>query len=180
MRLVGLEALRDRAVGDLAFDRLDGDRVLVDVERAGRFARRRTDAAGEFREIVRRMQVARGFFPVAAIDEVVPVRNLVVDRATCRRTGDAAGAVTIGYAAIHAARRLFADFLFRQRQQEFVPMLHALRDRLIVAILTLDFEKPSDLTHTYSAACIVAAFSLAISASARRYSTGITLRNSGR
>ena len=59
-------------------------------------------------------------------------------------------------------------------------MLYALRDRLIVAVLALDFQKPGDLTHTYSAACIVAAFSFAISASARRYSTGITLRNSGR
>ena len=88
--------------------------------------------------------------------------------------------MAIRHAAIHAARRLVPDILFRQRQHEFVPMLYALRDRLVVAILTLDFEKPGDLTHTYSAACIVAAFSLAISASARRYSTGITLRNSGR
>ena len=68
LRFVGLEPLRDRTVGDLAFDRFDGDRVLVDVERAGRFARRRTDAAGNLREIVRRMQIARGFFPVAAVD----------------------------------------------------------------------------------------------------------------
>ena len=68
-----------------------------------------------------------------------------------------------------------------QRQHEFVPMLDALRDRLVVAVLALDFEKAGDLAHTYySAACIVAAFSFAISASARRYSTGITLRNSGR
>ena len=53
-------------------------------------------------------------------------------------------------------------------------MLDALRDRLVVAILTLDFQKASDLAHLYSAACIAAAFSLAMSASARRYSTGIT------
>ena len=90
-RNVGLQALRDGAVGDLAFDGLDGDRIVVDVERAGRFARRRTDAAGEFREIVGRVQVARGFVPVAAIDQIVPVRNLVVDRAAGRRAGDAAG-----------------------------------------------------------------------------------------
>ena len=46
--------------------------------------------------------------------------------------------------------------------------------------MVFDLEKTGDLAHTYSAACIVAAFSFAISASARRYSTGITLRNSGR
>ena len=88
--------------------------------------------------------------------------------------------MAIRHAAIHAPRRLVADIFFRKRQHEFVPMLYAFRDRLIVAILALDFQKPGDLTHTYSAACIVAAFSFAISASARRYSTGITLRNSGR
>ena len=65
---------------------LDGDRVVVDVERAGRLARRRADAAGDLGKIVGRVQVARGLVPVAAIDEVVPVRDLVVDRAA-RRAG---------------------------------------------------------------------------------------------
>src|SRR5581483_6845128 len=120
------------------------------------------------------VQVARRLVPVAAIDEVVPVRDLVVDRAAGRRIGDDVGAVAIGHAAIHAARGLLAHRRFRKRQHEFVPMLHALRDRLVVAVLTFDLEKAGDLAHTYSAACIAAAFSLAISARARRYSTGIT------
>ena len=88
--------------------------------------------------------------------------------------------MAIRHAAIHAARGLLAQLLLGQRQHEFVPMLDALRDRLVVAVLALDFEKAGDLAHLYSAACIAAAFSFAISASARRYSTGITLRNSGR
>jgi len=50
----------------------------------------------------------------------------------------------------------------------------------IIAIVVFDLEKTGDLAHSYSAACIVAAFSFAISTSARRYSTGITLRNNGR
>jgi hypothetical protein len=33
-RRLGLEAVGDGAVGDCAFDRLDGDGVVVDVERA--------------------------------------------------------------------------------------------------------------------------------------------------
>ncbi len=106
-----LQALRDGAVGDLAFDGLDGDRVVVDVERAGRLARRRADAAGEVRKIIGRVQVARGFFPVAAIDQIVPVRNLVVDRAAGRHVGKKLGAVAVGHAAIHAARGLIAHFL---------------------------------------------------------------------
>src|SRR5262245_12219855 len=94
------------------------------------------------------MQIARGFLPVAAVDQIVPVRNLIVDRATGRRAGDATGAMTIGHATIHAARGLIAELFFRKRQHEFVPMLHALRDGLVVSILTLDFKKPGDLAHT--------------------------------
>jgi hypothetical protein len=45
-------------VDDRAFDGLDGDRVVVDVERAGGFARRRTYAARKLREIIGRVQVA--------------------------------------------------------------------------------------------------------------------------
>src|SRR6185312_11714152 len=76
------------------------------------------------------------------------VRNLVIDRAAGRRTGDPAGAVAVGYAAIHATRGLIADLLFRKRQNELVPMLDALLDRLVVTVLALDFQKPGDLTHT--------------------------------
>lgn len=126
------------------------------------------------------MQIARGFVPISAVDQIVPVRDLVVDGATGGRTGNATCAVAIRHATVHAARRLLANLLFGKRQDEFTPMFDALRDRLIVAILAFNFQKAGDLTHTYSAACIVAAFSFAISASARRYSTGITFRNSGR
>ena len=146
-RDVGLEALRNGAVGDLAFDRLDGDRVVVDIERAGRFARRRADAAGEFRKIVGRVQVARGFVPVAAIDQIVPVRDLVVDRTAGRRIGEELRAMAIGHAAIHATRRLVAHFLFRQRQNELMPMLDTLLDRRVFAVVAVDFEKPGDLAH---------------------------------
>ena len=79
-----------------------------------------------------RVQVARGLLPVAAIDEVVPVRDLVVHRAAGRRAGDDVGAVAIGDAAIHAARGLGARLLLRQRQHELAPMLDALLDRLVV------------------------------------------------
>ncbi len=131
-------AALDRPVDDRAFDGLDGDRVVVDVERAGRLARRRADAAGDFREIVGREQIARGLFPVAAIDEIVPVRDLVVDRAAV---------VTIRNAAIHAARGLLARFLFRQRQDEFAIIPDPLLDRRVIAILAFEFEKAGDLTH---------------------------------
>ena len=52
------------AVDDRFFDQLDGDRRLVDAQHAGRFARRRADAPGKLREIIRGMQDANRFLPV--------------------------------------------------------------------------------------------------------------------
>src|SRR6476620_4376411 len=135
------------AVDDRAFDGLDGDRVVVDVERAGGLARRRTDAPGELRKIIGRVQVARGLFPVVLIDEVVEVGDLVVDRAAGRARRHRAGAVAIGDAAIHAARGLVARVLFGQRYDEFLVVLHTLGDRRVLAVVPLDLEKTSDLAH---------------------------------
>src|SRR6201999_1352059 len=140
------------AVDDGAFDGLDGDRVVVDVQRAGRLARRGTDTAGELREIVGRVQVARGLFPVALIDEVVEVGDLVVDRAARRARRHRPGAVAIGNAAIHAARGLVARLFLRKRNDEFVVVLHALGDRRVLAVVALDFQKTRDLAHSNSPA----------------------------
>ena len=71
--------------------------VVVDVERAGGLARRRAHAARHLGEVVGGVQVERRRLPLVAVDEVVPVRDLVVDRAAV---------VAVGDAAVHAARRL--------------------------------------------------------------------------
>ena len=69
------------AIDDGAFHRLDGDGDVLEVQRARGLARRRADAARELREVVGGVQVARRLFPVAAIDQIVPVGDLVVDGA---------------------------------------------------------------------------------------------------
>src|SRR5262249_12596796 len=159
--------------GDCAFDGLDGDRDVLDVERAGGFARRRADTAGHLREVVGGVQIARRLLPVAGIDEIVPIGDLVVDRAA---------GVIIRNPAIHAARGLLTRFLLGQRLHELAPMANPLFDRLVVAVVALELEKTGDLAHYAPAAnnrggCDSCAF---ISASARRYSIGMTLRNLGR
>ncbi len=53
-------ALVPGAVDDRQLDLLDGDRVGVDGQDAGRFARRRAQPAGELREVVRRVQTLDG------------------------------------------------------------------------------------------------------------------------
>src|SRR5262249_39109955 len=103
------------------------------------FARGRTDAAGELGKIVGRMQVARRLLPRARIDKVVPVGDLVVDRAS---------GVTIRDAATHAARRLLTGFSLRQRSDELAPMTNALLDRFVVPVVAFEFQKAGHLTHS--------------------------------
>ncbi len=131
-------AVLDRLVGNGALDGFDGHGHVVDVERAGGFARRRADAPGDLRKIVRRVEIARGFSPLAVEDEVVPIGDLVVDRAAV---------VTIGDAAIHAAAGLRLDVLLWQRFDELAPMFHALGDRLIAPVGALEVHEAGDLAH---------------------------------
>src|SRR4029079_13057704 len=138
-RRLGLDpALLEGAIGNRAFDRLDGHRIVFDVERAGGLARRRTDAPGDFRKIIGGVEIARGFLPVAAIHQVVPVRDLVVYRTA---------GVTIRNVAIHAARGLVRILLVGQGEDEFAPMPDALLDRLVVTVAALELEKAGDLAH---------------------------------
>jgi hypothetical protein len=99
------------AVDDGVLDALDAHRVVVDVERAGGLAGRRADAAGELGEVVGLVQHLDGVLPVAAVHQVVEVRDDVVDRAA---------AVAERRAAVHAARALhLACSAFRPMTNSF-------------------------------------------------------------
>ena len=136
---LGLEpAFAPGAVDDRAFDRLDRHRRVLQVERAGGLARRRADAAGEFGEIVGAVQVARGLLPVVAIDQIVPVGDLVVHRTAV---------VTIGNAAVHAARGLIARRLFAERQDEFAIVADAVGRGRVAPIRPIDFHEAGHLAH---------------------------------
>ena len=83
-------ALAPCPVDDLDLDLLDGDRVGVDAEHAGRLARRRAQPPGELGEVVRGVEALDGIVPVVAVDEVVPVRDQVAERAAVVAERDAA------------------------------------------------------------------------------------------
>ena len=124
-------------------------------------------------KVVRRMQVARRPFPVAGVDEIVPVGDLVVHRA-------AGGAVAIGNAAIHAARRLLLQIVVVEGQGELAEVPHAIARELVLLLLPVVFEEACDLAHDAVCAPYSAAWSVrkrSISCKARRYSTGITFTN---
>ena len=128
-------ALLPAAIDDRAFDRFDGHRIVVDVERARGLAGRGADAAGEFGEVVGRVQHVERVLPAVAADQLVPVGDQVVDRTAVVAERDA---------AIHAARALLAHLGRRQRQDELLPRLEARLDLLVRPILALDLEEALD------------------------------------
>src|SRR4029077_13289970 len=96
------------------------------------------DAAGEFRKIVGRVQCHQRLAPLVAIDQIVPVRDQIVDRAALMTERDA---------AIHAARRLGTQYWLRKGFDKLLPVLLARRRLVIAAIGALDLEKPGRLAH---------------------------------
>src|SRR5690349_18008475 len=119
-------------IDDRAFDRFDGHRVVVDVERARRLARGGADAAGELGKVVGRMQHLERIAPAVAAHQLVPLGDDVVDRTAV---------VTERNAAIHAARALPAHLGRRQRQDELLPVLEPRLDLLVRPFLALDLEE---------------------------------------
>ena len=107
-------------IDDRVFDRLDADRVVVDVQRASCFAWRRTNAPGELGKIIGRVQGVERLAPILAKNQVIKIRNDVVDRATGLTKRDT---------AIHAARTLLLGFGIAQMQHKLVIIFHPFRRR---------------------------------------------------
>ncbi len=126
------------ALHDVLFDLLDRDCRLIDPQHTRRFARRWTNAAGKFRKIVGRVQLANRLFPAAVIDEIVPVGDQVVD-GTSR--------LAEGHATVHAARALGAKLRFGKIEIDLEPVIDALRNRTPWGKLARVFQKARVLTH---------------------------------
>src|SRR5207249_533987 len=131
-------AVAPGVIDDVLLDVLDRDRVVVDVEDARLLAGGGADAAGELREVVRRMQPGDRLPPAAPVHEVVPVGDDVAERAALVAEGDA---------AIHATRALAPQHLVGCALLELAPVLEALGDGLLVNLLALVLEEAGYLTH---------------------------------
>src|SRR5207247_10103775 len=97
--------------GNSLFDVLDRHRVAVNREDAGSFAGSGADAAGKFREVVGCVEGGKGPLPLAAIDEVVPVRDQISERAAL---------MTERHGAIHTTAALGAGVLFSQVEMDLL------------------------------------------------------------
>src|SRR5207247_8311320 len=94
-------ALLPRTIDDRQLDLLDRDCVaLLDLEHARRLARSGAETAGELREVVRAVQLVDRLAEPVAVDEVVPVRDQVSERAAV---------VAERNAALHAAGALVLE-----------------------------------------------------------------------
>ena len=119
-------------------DRFDAYRIVIDVERTSRFARRGTDAAGELGEVVRRVEDVESRAPLPAIREIVPVRNDVVDRTS---------GLAKRNAAVHAASALPRSFIVGEGHDEFAIVGDAPRDRFSCLLDPLQFDEAGDFPH---------------------------------
>ena len=70
------------AVDDGILDCLDRDGRLIDAQHTRSFAGGGTHAAGELGKVVGLLQPVQGFTPLSAVDEVIPLWNQIIDRAT--------------------------------------------------------------------------------------------------
>ena len=119
-------------------NQLDRNRRLIDSQHARGLARGRADAAGKLRKVIRRVKPPDCCLPPAVIDQIVPVGNQVIDRASRMAEGNA---------AVHAAGALLALLFFRKRFVDLKPVLDALVGFAARRLFALNLQKPSDLTH---------------------------------
>ncbi len=133
------------AIGDGAFNALDGDRRLDDPQHAGAFAGSGANAAGEFGEVVGLVQPVQRLVPFAAEDQVVPLGDQVVDGTAGGRAGQHLAGVAERRAAIHAARALRPQLRFVERQVKLVPVANALERRQFRRQLAVNSRNPVGL-----------------------------------
>ncbi len=130
--------LIERALDDCVLDALDRDRIAVDAEDAGAFARRRAQPAGELGKVVRRQQALDRRLPAIAVDEIVPVRNQIAEWAALMAERDA---------AVHAAGALLRERLGRVGKVDLPPIPEPLGNRSRRLLPAADLDEPGRLTH---------------------------------
>src|SRR5690606_29128376 len=105
------------------------------------FTRRGADPACELGEIIGGMQHIERAAPLASVDQVVPVRNDVVDGTAVMAERDA---------AIHAAGRLTRGAVIVECMDELIPVTHPCAGCLMAFFYSLELQKSGDLAHVVS------------------------------
>ena len=131
-------ALVPRPVDDLDLDLLDRDGVGVDRQHARGLARGGAERAGELGEVVGGVQPLDGLAPVVAVDQVVPLRDEVAQRAALVAERDA---------AVHAAAGLRLQVGAREVLVDLAPVPQPQVDRPAHGQLPRGGQEPLGVTH---------------------------------
>ena len=91
---------------------------IIDAEHTRAFAWRGTNAAGEFGKIICLVQAVERLRPEAAINQIVPFGNEIMDRAAAGHAADELAGVAERNAAVHAARALLFQVGFGRCEGE--------------------------------------------------------------
>ena len=139
--------LLETTIDDVAFNRFDGDRRLVNPQRTRPLTRSRTDTTGELREVVCLVQSIEGLLPIVMIDEVVPFGDEVMHRTPRRRPADDLAGVTERNPTVHAPRPLMLENLQLERLIKLIPVLDALERVTLSRRLTRELFESGRFTH---------------------------------
>src|SRR5260370_30243912 len=122
---------------------------MADGDGAAPCAGRGAGAAGELGKVVRRRQPDPGLLPLAAPDQVVPLRDEVVHRASRGRAAEDLAGVAEGHGAVHASRALLAERLLGDGKVHLLPVADALEMRPLVDGLAGVVEESGRLAHQF-------------------------------
>ena len=137
-------------IGDGDLNVLDGHGGGVHAEDAGAVARGGTDAAGELGEVVGLVETLEGFFPEAAVDEVVPLGDQVIDGAAAGHAADERAGMAEGDAAVHTAGALGAEFVLFHVEVERVVVADALERLAVGGKFPREFDEAGWFAHGVS------------------------------
>ena len=135
---------------------LDGDGIAGGhAAGAGGLAQGGADPAGELRKTVGGGQAAQSQLPAALADQIVPLGDEVVQRATAGHAADHHAALAEGDAAVHAAGALDLLFVTMQRDMKFVEIGNAFFGRQLGAGLPRILHKACGCSHDTAASFTV-------------------------
>ena len=134
----------------------DRDRVSVQAAGAGRLAQRGADSSGKLGKIIGFAQPLIGQIKIAGVDQIIPLRHQVMERAAGKHPVELDTRLTEGDAALHTAAALLPPLLLGQQRVKFIPMLDALQGLLSGIAAALVIQKSGWFSHYCSPPLVMA------------------------
>ena len=135
-------------LNDTKFVLLDGHRISGESTGTGCLTQRGAHPSRELRKIVGFQQPFQRMPKITGINQVIPLRHQIVQRAAGHHAAQHRAGLTEGHAALHTARALASALFPAQVGMKFAIVLDAFQRCLGGVSLTLVFQKSSRFSHT--------------------------------